>query len=410
MINKTNPPLVAVIGAGPAGLIAAETLLANNLRVEIYDAKPSAGRKFLLAGKGGLNLTHSEAFSRFITRYGERSETLLPYLARFSPTDLRHWARELGFETFVGSSGRVFPAGMGAAKLLRTWLSRLRAEGATFHFRHRWQGWNQEGALRFATVGGEVLTKADGVVLALGGGSRPETGSDAAWIPLFAARGVEVTPLQPANCGFDLPWSEYFRSRFAGASVKTVSLSFGARKQRGEFVITEKGVEGSLIYAFSAVLREAINAHGSATFFLDLLPDWTEEKLLGALSVPRGSRSLASHLQKRTGLKGVKANLLWEVVPREKRYEPKALCAAIKALPLKATAARPLAEVISSAGGVSFAALDEHLMFKRMPGVFCAGEMLDWEAPTGGYLLTASFATGRAAGEGLVSWLGRFDR
>jgi uncharacterized flavoprotein (TIGR03862 family) len=221
---------------------------------------------------------------------------------------------------------------------------------------------------------------------------------------------VEVTPLQPANCGFDLPWSEYFRSRFAGASVKTVSLSFGARKQRGEFVITEKGVEGSLIYAFSAVLREAINAHGSATFFLDLLPDWTEEKLLGALSVPRGSRSLASHLQKRTGLKGVKANLLWEVVPREKRYEPKALCAAIKALPLKATAARPLAEVISSAGGVSFAALDEHLMLKRMPGVFCAGEMLDWEAPTGGYLLTASFATGRAAGEGLVSWLGRFDR
>ena len=407
---KKKKHLVAVIGAGPAGLIAAERLLAADLCVDIYEAKPSAGRKFLLAGKGGLNLTHSESFDRFISRYGDKSETLLPYLALFNPTDLRHWAKELGFETFIGSSGRVFPEGMGAAKLLRAWLDRLRAAGANFHFRHRWQGWDEESALRFATAQGEYLAVADGVILALGGGSRPETGSDAAWIPHLAARGVKIAPLQPANCGFDVSWSAHFRSRFAGAPVKTVALSFGVRKQRGEFVITETGVEGSLIYTFSAALRDAINAQGHATFFLDLLPDWDAEKLRRALSAPRGKRSMASHLQKRTGLAGVKANLLWEFLPREKWQQEDALRAAIKSLPVRVDAPRPLAEAISTAGGVSFDALNDDLMLKEIPGVFCAGEMLDWEAPTGGYLLTASFATGRAAAEGMLKWLAKDGR
>ncbi len=400
MKTKRTSPLAAIIGAGPAGLIAAESLLNAGIRVDIYDANPSAGRKFLLAGKGGLNLTHSEPFEKFVSRYGEKSEILLPYLARFTAADVRHWAKELGFETFIGSSGRVFPAEMGATKLLRAWLTRLRSSGATFHFRHRWQGWEQN-ALRFSTPNGTRLVKADGVLLALGGGSRPETGSNAAWIPLLTERGIKITPLQAANCGFNRKWSEHFRLHFAGAPVKTVSLSFGEKKQRGEFVITKTGLEGSLIYAFSSALREHINTHGQAVFSLDLLPDWTEEKLARALALPRGKRSLASYLKRQLKLKGVKANLLWEILPREKQRKKTILIKAIKALPVSVQSPRPLAEAISTAGGVSFASLDETLMLKKMPGVFCAGEMLDWEAPTGGYLLTASFATGLAAAEGM---------
>ena len=405
MPSTSSPPSITIIGAGPAGLIAAETLLSRGARVDIYDAMPSAGRKFLLAGKGGLNLTHSEEYEKFIARYGERSEILKPYLDAFTPDDLRVWAKNLGIETFVGSSGRVFPEGMGAVPLLNAWMARLSELGANFHFRHRWLGWDQKNALRFETAQGEILTESDGVILALGGGSRHKTGSNAAWIPLLAARGVEVAPLKPANCGFDIHWSDHLRTRLAGHPIKTVRLSFGGITKRGEFVVTENGVEGSLIYAFSAALRDEIEAQGRAIFRLDLLPDWTEEKLRKSLSAPRNSRSRSEHLKKRTGLKGVKANLLWEILPREKWNDLDALCAAIKSLPLTAVAPRPLEEAISSAGGVSFDALDESLMLKKIPGVFCVGEMLDWEAPTGGYLLTACFATGRAAGEGVLKWI-----
>jgi len=405
MPNNTLTLHVAVIGAGPAGLIAAETLISGGVRVNIYDAMPSAGRKFLLAGRGGLNLTHSESFEKFIGRYRERSEILKPYLDSFGAGELRTWAQELGFETFVGSSGRVFPVGMDAAPMLRAWQGRLRAAGANFHFRHRWVGWGRKNNLRFNTAQGEILTESDAVILALGGGSRPKTGSTGTWIPLLEARGVEVAPLRPSNCGFNIRWTEYFSTHFAGNPIKTVCLSFGDIQKRGEFVITEKGVEGSLIYAFSATLRDEIEAKGSATIYLDLLPDWSEKKLLESLSQPRGPRSISSFLKKRTGLAGVKASLLWEFLPRENRSDPVLLSAAIKSLPLKLVAPRPLEEAISSAGGVAFEALSQNLMLRAVPGVFCAGEMLDWEAPTGGYLLTACFSTGRAAGKGALDWL-----
>ena len=396
---------IAIIGAGPAGLIAAETLLSDGTRVDIYDAMPSAGRKFLLAGKGGLNLTHSEEYDKFILRYGEQSETLKPYLDDFTPDDLRVWAKKMGIETFVGSSGRIFPEGMGAVPLLNAWLARLRDLGANFHFRHRWLGWGAENALHFETAEGELLTKPDAVILALGGGSRPKTGSNAAWISILEEHGVEIAPLKPANCGFNIQWSEHIKTRFAGYPVKTASLSFGGISKKGEFVVSKNGVEGSLIYAFSAALRDEIDAQGSTRIYLDLLPDWSEEKLLKSLSMSRGSRSLSEHLKKRTGLKGVKANLIWEFLPREKWNDTAELSAMIKSLPITLLVPRPLAEAISSAGGVSFESLHKNLMLKKMPGVFCAGEMLDWEAPTGGYLLTACFATGKAAGKNILNWL-----
>ena len=396
---------IAIIGAGPAGLMTAETLLKAGAQVEIYDSMPSAGRKFLLAGKGGLNLTHSEEYDSFVSRYGERSEILKPYLDDFTPDNLRTWAKELGIETFVGSSGRVFPNGMGAVPLLNAWLTRLRDLGANFHFKHRWLGWSTDNALRFSTEDGEILAKADGVALALGGGSRRKTGSTAAWIPILKARGIEINPLKPSNCGFDISWSEHIKSRFAGEPIKTVKLSFGEISKKGEFVLTENGVEGSLIYAFSAALREEIERKGSVKIRLDLAPDFSKEKLLKLLSQPRGSRSMSSFLKKRTGLSGAKANLIWEVLPREKWNDPAELSVAIKALPITLLAPRPLEEAISSAGGVSFGALDKNLMLHDLPGIFCAGEMLDWEAPTGGYLLTACFATGRAAGKGILAWL-----
>jgi uncharacterized flavoprotein (TIGR03862 family) len=403
--TETPSPIVAIIGAGPAGLMAAEVLLKKNIRVRIYDSMPSAGRKFLLAGKGGLNLTHSEDYPEFISRYGEKAEVLKAYIDDFTPNDLRLWAKELGIETFIGSSGRVFPEGMGAVPLLNAWIARLRDLGADFHFRHRWLGWGAENVLRFDTVESEILTKADAVILALGGGSRPKTGSDAAWIPILESHGVDVNPLKPSNCGFDISWSEHIKARFAGEPIKTVKLSFGGISKKGEFVITENGVEGSLIYAFSVALRDEIDAQGSATVQLDLLPDWSEEKLLKSLSVSRKSRSLSNHLKKQTGLKGVKANLIWEFLPREKWNDPVELSAAIKALTIPLLAARPLEEAISSAGGVSFDAVNERLMLHKFPGIFCAGEMLDWEAPTGGYLLTACFATGQAAGNGALTWI-----
>jgi uncharacterized flavoprotein (TIGR03862 family) len=401
---------VAVIGGGPAGLMAAEALSRAGVRVDVYDAMPSVGRKFLLAGKGGLNLTHAEPHDAFHSRYGMRRPQLEPLLDAFGPDALRDWARGLGVETFVGTTGRVFPVEMKAAPLLRAWLHRLREAGVRFHMRHRWLGWDDEGALRFATPQGEHRLRADAVVLAMGGGSWPKLGSDGAWVQLLAQRGVEVAALRPANCGFDIDWSEHFRTRFAGHPVKPVVMSFteasgAVHRRQGEFVVTANGVEGSLIYALSAALRDGIVARGGAVIHLDLAPGWELPRLIDELSRPRGSRSLSSHLQSRTGIKGVKAGLLREVLPAEEFADPARLAAAIKALPLRLVAPRPLEEAISSAGGVAFEALDEHLMIRILPGVFCAGEMLDWEAPTGGYLLTACFASGRAAGRGALAWL-----
>jgi len=392
-----------VIGAGPAGLMAAEVLATAGVTVDVYDAMPSAGRKFLMAGKSGLNLTHAEAFDNFADRYGTRRAWVEPWLRVFDAQALRAWARGLGVDTFVGSSGRVFPADMKAAPLLRAWLHRLRAAGVRFHMRHRWLGW--EGDVPVFDQDTKVGAGRTATILALGGGSWAKLGSDGAWVPLLAARGVPVAPLKPANCGFDLPWSTHFLDRFAGQPVKSVVATFGGRQRPGEFVVTRHGVEGGLIYAFSAPLRDAIEADGAATLHLDLAPGRTLERLMAEIAHPRGARSMASHLQSRAGIAGVKAGLLRECVPKEDFAAPPRLAAAIKRLPLKLAAPRPLDAAISSAGGVRRDALDERLMLKAIPGTFCCGEMLDWEAPTGGYLLTACFASGHAAGHGALAWL-----
>lgn len=408
--NLTQNKPVAVIGAGPAGLMAAGVIACRGFPVEVFEAKPSAGRKFLVAGKGGLNLTHSEPLEAFLSRYGGRRPQLEPLLRTFGPQEMRQWAEQLGFETFVGSSGRVFPVGLKAAPLLRAWLQQLMASGVTFHFRHRWLGWNTQGELRFDTPQGERNVAAKAVVLALGGGSRPELGSTGEWVRLLEERGVEVAPLRPANCGFNVAWSEHFRSRFAGHPVKNVILSFTAPEQppfhrQGEFVITETGIEGSLIYAVAAPLRDTLEARGQASIYLDLVPGYSERELKARLQLLHSSRSLSSVLEKTIRLKGVKAGLLREFAPRQDLRDPKLAARWIKNLPVPILSPRPIEEAISSAGGVRFEALDERFMLKNLPGVFCAGEMLDWEAPTGGYLLTGCFATGRAAGLGLLSWL-----
>lgn len=415
---------VAVIGAGPAGLMAAEMLAARGGVVDVYDAMPSPGRKFLLAGIGGLNLTHSEPPETFVTRYRERQAELAPLLERFGAAALRTWARGLGIETFVGSSGRVFPTEMKAAPLLRAWLHRLRAAGVRLHVRHRWLGW-EDGerdptrGLRFATPAGERRVAADALILALGGGSWAKLGSDGAWVPWLAARGVAVAALRPANCGFDVGrlagnaapgWSPHFLARFTGAPVKSVAARVtDARGQvherAGECMISATGIEGGLIYALSAPLRDTIEAAGSATLYLDLAPGRSLARLADELTRPRGSRSMASHLRSKAGIEGVKAGLLRECVAQDDFAAPARLAAAIKALPIPLAAPRSLDEAISSAGGVRFEELDDRLMLRALPGVFCCGEMLDWEAPTGGYLLTACFATGRAAGLGAADWL-----
>lgn len=406
---------VAVIGGGPAGLMAAEVLGAAGVAVDVFDAMPSVGRKFLLAGKGGMNITHAEPFERFLERYGARSAHLAPYLRAFSPDMLRAWVHGLGIDTFVGSSGRVFPRDMKSAPLLRAWLHRLRAMGVRFHVRHRWQGWDEGEALVFATPEGERRVRADAVVLALGGASWPQLGSDGAWVVQLASTGVSVAPLRPANCGFDVGWSEGFAARFAGEPVKAVIARVpgadGVTVQRqGEFVVTATGVEGSLIYALSAPLRDAIERTGHGVLVLDLAPGRSEQQLAAALARPRGRDSLANHLRKRAGITGVKAGLLRELLLTDVFAAPQPLAAAIKSLPLPLRTPRPIEEAISTAGGVCFEALDEHLMLRTRQGVFCAGEMLDWEAPTGGYLLTACLATGRAAAVGVLAWLGLLRR
>jgi uncharacterized flavoprotein (TIGR03862 family) len=409
---------VAIIGGGPAGLMAAQILVDAGIAVHLFDAMPSIGRKFLLAGKGGLNLTHSEGADTFAGRYGARRNSIERVLSDFDATALRDWALSLGVETFVGTSGRVFPKDMKAAPLLRAWLHRLRhpatGPGVQFHMRHRWTGWAEGNSLLFETPQGPSEVRADAVVLALGGGSWARLGSNGAWVPLLAQRGVAVAPLLPSNCGFDVQggWSEHFKSRFAGQPFKSVAISVGsasgqAWRRKGEFVATESGVEGSLVYAASAQLREEITRHGAATFLLDLLPDMPAEKVLQEVSHPRGSRSLSSHLKSRLNLDGIKAAVLHELLDKTAINDPAQLAAAIKALPILLQAPRPIDEAISSAGGVLFEVLNEGHMLEQLPGVFCAGEMLDWEAPTGGYLLHACFATGRAAGQGALEWLRR---
>jgi len=398
---------VAIIGGGPAGLMAAEVLGQAGVNVDLYDAMPSVGRKFLLAGVGGMNITHAEDYAAFISRYGERAGDLRPLLDAFSPDSLREWIHGLGIDTFVGSSGRVFPSDMKAAPLLRAWLKRLRESGVQLHTRQRWLGWDEHGALRIAGPQGETQVEADATLLALGGGSWARLGSDGAWVPLLQNRGIAIAPLQPANCGFEVAgWSEHLREKFAGAPLKTVSLALpGEAPRKGEFVLTATGIEGSLVYALSAPIRNTINRDGAATVLLDLLPDRTLTQIASALARPRGSQSMAKHLHRQLKLDGVKAALLRELTDATTFQAPQALAAAIKALPIRLVRPRPLDEAISSAGGVPFEELDEGLMLRRLPGVFCAGEMLDWEAPTGGYLLTACFASGRAAAEGMLRWL-----
>jgi len=400
----------AVIGGGPAGLMAAETLVAGGVEVNVYDAMPSVGRKFLLAGKGGLNITHAEPAEKFLTRYGSRQAQLTPLLQSFGAQQLCDWVHGLGIATFTGTSQRVFPKEMKAAPLLRAWLHRLRTAGVRIHVRHRWTGWDESGGLRFTTPASEQGVRADCTVLALGGGSWARLGSDGAWMPLLAAHGVPATPLRPANCGFDIAWSAHFRERFAGHPVKAVTASFTdatgmTHKRNGELMISAYGIEGSLVYALSAPLRDTIATQGSVTLQLDLVPDKDLARVTAEVAHPRGSRSLSSHLQGRLGIKGVKAGLLREALSATEMHDPQRLATTIKTLPLQLISARPLDEAISSAGGVLFEALDEQLMLKSMPGVFCAGEMLDWEASTGGYLLTACFASGRAAGAGALTWL-----
>jgi uncharacterized flavoprotein (TIGR03862 family) len=403
---------LAIIGGGPAGLMAAETARTAGIEVDLFEAKGSVGRKFLIAGKGGMNLTHGEPKPDFVQRYGSRAQEVGTWLNAFDADALREWARGLGVDTFIGSSGRVFPSDLKAAPLLRGWVHRLRESGVRFHVHHRWLGWHADGSLRMDTPEGEQAIRADAVVLALGGGSWPQLGSDGAWQPWLAERGVTVAPLVPSNCGFDIGWSDHLASRFAGAPLKPVVIHLSdadgrEHARQGECVITATGIEGSLIYAFSGMLRDAIAAHGSTTMALDLAPDRTLDRLRTDLAKPRGSRSMSEHLRRQTGLTGVKAALLHEVLDRDPFHDPETLARTIKRLPLTLRQPRPIEEAISSAGGVRLEALDEQLMLNALPGVFCAGEMLDWEAPTGGYLLTACFASGRLAGLGAARWIGR---
>ena len=392
---------VAVIGAGPAGLMAAERLSGRGFAVTVFDAMATPGRKFLMAGRGGLNLTHSEPLPQFIARYGDRAAQVMPWLDRFSPEDLRTWADGLGAETFIGSSGRVFPKAMKASGLLRNWLKRLDQAGVTFKLRHRWRGFDGD-RLRFD--GETQLVAARATVLALGGASWPKLGSDAAWAPILAARGVEIAPLQPANCGFDVVWSEHFRARAAGQPLKNIALSLDGIPVRGEMVITRDGIEGGAVYAISAKLRDRL----PTVLHLDLKPQMEIEALAGRLAQRRKGRSLSAWLTAELHLSPLAYSLLREIADPI-LDDPKALARLIKQVPLKVVRPRPIAEAISSAGGITFDAVADDLMLRALPGTFVAGEMLDWEAPTGGYLLQGCFSSAVVAADGVSEWLERCD-
>ena len=403
---------IAIIGGGPAGLMAAERLLAAGRQVTLFEAKGSPGRKLLIAGKGGLNLTHGEPRPQFDQRYRERAGQVGHWLDRFDGPALRQWAAGLGVDTYVGSSGRVFPDDRKAAPLLRGWVRRLREQGLVLRVNHRWLGWQTDGRLRLAGPEGELAVRANAVILATGGGSWPQLGSDGQWVAPLRQAGVEVADLQPANCGFDVAWSEHFIQRQAGAPLKPViahwhDLQGQPQQLQGECVVSQAGIEGSLIYALSADLRQAVQRDGQALLELDLVPGRSLERLRKDLDAPRRGRSFSEHLRRQAGIGGVKAALLYEILGRGACDDLDAVARTLKRLPLTLRAARPLAEAISSAGGVRLEGLDQALMLNRLDGVFCAGEMLDWEAPTGGYLLTACFASGLVAAEGALAWLAR---
>jgi hypothetical protein len=398
---------VAVIGGGPAGLMAAERLAQAGCAVTMYERMPSVGRKLLMAGRGGLNLTHSEGLEPFLARYGGAAERLAPAIEAFPPAALIAWAEGLGQATFVGSSGRVFPKALKASPLLRAWLGRLRALGVEIRTRHDWQGWDAEGSLRFRTPDGEITVRPDATILALGGASWPKLGSTGDWAARLAADGIEVSPLKPANAGFDLAWSDLMRERFAGQPLKGVAVTFGRVRVRGEAMVTRHGLEGGAIYALSAALRDAIETSGEARLWIDLRPDARAEELAARIAQQPANQSVANRLRKAAHLTPLETNLLREAHGKDLPADPDAMAKAIKGAPLTLTGVRPLARAISTAGGVAFAGIDEHLMLTACPGVFAAGEMLDWEAPTGGYLLQACFATGAAAAEGALSWLER---
>jgi uncharacterized flavoprotein (TIGR03862 family) len=399
-------PHAVVIGGGPAGLMAAEVMAKAGIRVEIFDAMPSVGRKFLLAGRGGLNLTHSEPLERFVTRYAERAPAVASWLERFSPDAMRAWAAELGIETFVGSSGRVFPVQMKASPLLRAWLRRLDALGVTLHTRHRWVGFDETGAPLIRSAGGDVISVAvDATVLALGGASWPKLGSDGSWAGILQERGITVRPLRPANCGFTVAWDEGFIAKHEGEPLKNLALSFGGTTVRGELMLTRTGIEGGAVYALSAALRDAIDRDGEAVLTLDLRPQLSTEQVRDRLRRPRGSESFSNWLRKSVNLTGPLPSLLRGVAGSS--TEPSRIAPLIKALPLRLTGCRPIERAISTAGGIDLDELTPDLMLKRLPGVFAAGEMLDWEAPTGGYLLQGAFASGSVAGHGVAARLGK---
>lgn len=402
---------VAVIGAGPAGLMAAEVLAQGGAGVTVYDAMPSAGRKFLMAGRGGLNLTHSEALPQFLARYRVAMPKLAAAIEAFPPDRLRQWSDELGQPTFIGSSGRVFPKAFKASPLLRAWLRRLDSMGVQFRLRQRWTGWDQQGRLLFETPDGPRAIDSRATVLALGGASWPRLGSDGAWAKWLAAKGVTISPLRPANCGFTVAWSDIFRDRFEGQPLKGIALSFGSHSVRGEAVITRTGIEGGAIYGLSADLREAILDSGQATLHVALRPDLLPADLIARLSVPKAKQSFSNWLRKAAHLSPVGIGLLQEAAAESgaslSSLSAEKLGGLINAVPVQLNGVAPIARAISSAGGIAFDELDADFMIRRLPGVFAAGEMLDWEAPTGGYLLQASFATGAAVGRGALTWLSR---
>ncbi|MDB5451063.1 MAG: putative oxidoreductase [Phenylobacterium sp.] len=397
---------VAIVGAGPAGLIAAETLSAAGAAVTVYERMPSVGRKLLMAGRGGLNLTHSEDFERFVGRYGDAAARLRPMLEAFTPAALTAWAEGLGQPTFTGSSGRIFPKALKASPLLRAWLLRLQAQGVEIRTRWDWHGWDAAGALAFRTPTGEQAVAADATVLALGGASWPRLGSNGAWAPVLAEQGVAVTPLRPANVGVEVAWSEVFRARFEGQPLKNVELTFGDRTARGDAMVTGYGLEGGAVYALSSAVRDALAAQSGARLRIDLRPDQSAAQLTGRLARPHGGQSLANHLRKALNLSALEVNLLREAHGKDLPGDGRALAEAIKNCALAPTGVRPIERAISTAGGVGLDAVDDTLMLKARPGVFVAGEMLDWEAPTGGYLLQACFASGKAAAEGVLRRLG----